>query len=334
MLQEECGGVIPFERFMQEALYHSRFGYYAAHIADVGSRGDFSTSATLDQGLGTAIAEWIKKRSKALKWNRIFVIEVGAGNGALASTVLRNLGWLKRLRSDYTIVETSPVLKLRQQNLLRGYSVVWADSMEEALQRSGGRALIFSNELVDAFPCRLFERTEAGWKELGVSIGSDVSLREVFLEKNPNQREFHGFSHLAKGQRIEKHDSYRHWLRSWKDYWKEGALLTIDYGDTEANLYERRTMGSLRAYWKHQRHVGMDVYARFGRQDMTADVNFSDLIHWGEESGWKTLHLSTQREFLKKWLPLKKTAHASGRFESPGDAGDAFRILEQEPCDP
>lgn len=332
MLQKECGETIPFERFMQEALYHPRFGYYAANITDVGPRGDFSTSATLDQGLGTAIAAWIRDRSKALKWKRTSVIEVGAGSGVLASTILRNLGWLKRLRTDYTIVETSPVLRKRQQKLLRGYRVVWCDSMKEALHRSSGRALIFSNELVDAFPCRLFERTETGWKELGVSIASDGSLREVFLEKNLDPLDFDGFSHLPKSQRIERHDSYRDWIRSWKHHWEEGYLLTIDYGDTGENLYERRPQGSLRAYWKQQRHSGMDVYARFGRQDITSDVNFSSLMHWGSESGWKTISLSSQREFLTKWLSEKEVAQTSERFTHPGDAGDAFRILEQEPC--
>ncbi|MCX6958973.1 MAG: class I SAM-dependent methyltransferase, partial [Verrucomicrobia bacterium] len=92
-VQEECGGAIPFERFMQEALYHPRFGYYSAHIKDVGREGDFSTSATLDEGLGAAIASWIRLRSRELGWRDIPVIEVGAGNGALARSVLGHLGW-------------------------------------------------------------------------------------------------------------------------------------------------------------------------------------------------------------------------------------------------
>lgn len=331
LLQEECGGAIPFERFMQEALYHPRFGYYTAHITDVGPRGDFSTSATLDQGLGMAIASWIRDRSKSLKWKRTSVIEVGAGNGALASTVIRHLGWLQRLRTHYTIVESSPVLRMRQQKLLSRRRVVWSDSVEKALQKSEGRALIFSNELVDAFPCRLFERTETGWKELGISIGQDGTLREVFLEQIPLQSAFDRFSRMPIGQRVERHDSYRDWLEPWSPHWKEGALLTIDYGDTEENLYKRRAEGSLRAYWRHQRFNGVGIYARFGRQDITSDVNFSDLIRWGNEYGWKTVSVNTQREFLAIWLFKKSRRSASERFTTPGDAGDAFRMLEQTP---
>lgn len=333
LLQEECGGSIPFERFMREALYHPRFGYYSVHIADVGPRGDFSTTATLDRGLGVAIAAWIKDRSRSFGWRRTSVIEVGAGNGALAATVLKSLGWLKRLRTDYTIVETSRVLRMRQRKLLGRRRVTWSDSMEEALHRSEGRALIFSNELVDAFPCRLYERMETGWKELGLSIGPDGSLREVVLDKGPVGHEFDVFLHLPKGQRVERHDSYRDWLESWRGAWREGSMLTIDYGETRENLYERRLQGTLRAYWKHHRHTGMDVYARFGRQDLTADVNFSDLITWGEKCGWKTRSLSSQREFLSAWLPDNESGVVSARFTTPDDAGDAFKVLEQRPRD-
>ena len=47
-VQKEGDGAIPFERFMQEALYHPDLGYYSANIRGIGKKGDFSTSATLD----------------------------------------------------------------------------------------------------------------------------------------------------------------------------------------------------------------------------------------------------------------------------------------------
>ena len=315
---------------MQEALYHPQFGYYTAHISDVGARGDFSTATTLDEGLGIAIAEWIKDRSKALQWNRTSVIEVGAGSGALASTVLCHLGWIKRLRTEYTIVEASPILRKRQQEALRGRRVAWCHSMEEALKHLGGRALIFSNELVDAFPCRLFERVDSGWKEVGVYFANDGSLREVLLDLQDDEPKCPEFAHFPIGQRFERHDSYGSWLRSWRDGWKEGHLLTIDYGEPAETLYEKKPHGSLRAYWKHRRYTGLEVYARFGRQDITADINFSDLIQWGEESGWKMVSLNSQREFLMAWLTQKKRNKVSTRFTTPGEAGDAFRLLEQK----
>lgn len=42
--------------------------------------------------------------------------------------------------------------------------------MEKALKHCGGKAFIFSNELVDAFPARVFEYTEEGWREVGLTV--------------------------------------------------------------------------------------------------------------------------------------------------------------------
>jgi len=352
-VQEECGGTIPFERFMQEALYHPRFGYYAANIKDVGREGDFSTSATLGDGLGAAIASWITIRSEKLKWRDIPVIEIGAGNGALAQSVLKHLPWRRHWRTDYMIHETSPILRERQKRNLRWRGVRWIDSLPQTLDQLQGRALIFSNELVDAFPCRLFMRSDDLWEELGVKILPNGSLSEVSLAKPSTLGSFATPASLTlpspipMGQRVERHDSYHSWIRAWAPHWKSGSMLTIDYGDTKEKLYTRRPEGSLRAYWKHHRYTGRDLYARFGKQDLTADVNFSDLITWGKALGWETIQLTTQHDFMTEFQRSGRVSPQSRRSSQPsfpsvtinpvsdtedtGDAGYAFKVLEQQP---
>lgn len=333
-IQEECGGIIPFHRLMAEALHHPRFGYYGAQIADVGARGDFSTSATLSGRLGSAIASWAIARSAELGWKRLPLIEIGAGNGQLAAAVLGRLGWLRRLRTDYLIVESSPVLRARQERLLHRRGVRWHDSVESALRTLGGRALIFSNELVDAFPCRLFEKTTEGWRELGVTLSPEGSLSECFASSPLADPWFGTLGPLPEGQRVERHDAYGAWLQSWEAAWREGALLTIDYGEEAESLYTRRPEGSLRAYWKHRRLTGSEVYARFGKQDLTADINFSDLMEWGRKLGWTTRRLATQREFLETWSPGQPSSgDIDGILGSPDGAGGAFKVLEQNPGD-
>lgn len=332
-LQEECGGVIPFHRFMAEALHHPRFGYYAAGIRDIGARGDFSTSATLSEDLGKAIAAWVLARAGQMGWRRLPLIEVGAGNGDLAASVMRHLGWMGRLRANYRIVETSPVLRRHQQERLGTGRIRWNSSVEEALQSLDGRALIFSNELVDAFPCRVFEKMLDGWKELAVTLTPEGNLSETLLPGPLKEDEFTGFGNLSRGQRVERHESYRAWLASWSPLWREGSLLTIDYGETARELYAKRPQGSVRAYWRQERLTGRDIYGRFGRQDLTADVNFSDLIAWGNELGWNTVSLVYQREFLTTWLGRERENRGvSGFIASPDGAGEAFKVLEQRPA--
>ena len=317
-LQEEWGGCIPFERFMRDALYHPAFGYYALRIREVGRRGDFSTWPTLDRAPARAVAAWlsiVKPRH---------IIEVGAGNGRMADDVLRSLGWARRLRTTYHIVEVSAPLRALQQRLLGRRRVVWHDDMAAALRAADGCAGIFSNELPDAFPCRVFVRKGDAWKELALRL-EESGLHEILIDC-ANLPESSAFEHpFPDGARIEVHESYRRWLASWAGHWKSGAMLTIDYGATMPELYHRRPAGTLRAYAHHQRLTGIDIYGAFGRRDITCDVNFTDLQRWGESFGWKADTLTSLGGFISKELPKVSLP--------PGftDAAAAFLALVQRP---
>jgi len=311
---------------MREALYHPVHGYYSRHIETVGRVGDFSTSSTLDSNLGAALAAWITKRAQEFGWERIPVIEIGAGSGELARLILRHLSWKVRGRVNYMIHEKSPVLESEQRSRLRWRGVRWVRSLPDTLTRTSGRALIFSNELVDAFPCKLSQKTGESWQELGVSISEQTGLMEKAISSIPSAPWFSQFGNMPQGQRVEMTESYREWISSWYSHWHEGAMLTIDYGDTAEKLYDRRPNGSLRAFWRHQRLTGANLFARFGKQDLTSDVNFSDLIRWGEQLGWKTFHFQTQHDFIKSWIPEKKL-----QAGLPDEAGDTFKVLEQHP---
>jgi SAM-dependent MidA family methyltransferase len=311
-LQDELGGTIPFHRFMQEALYNPSFGYYTARINTVGRRGDFSTMATLDPSLAAGMAGWIQKQHPR------DVIEIGAGNGQLARDILSSLGWWKRRRIRYRIVDVSGPLREAQEKLLRGFRVTWHESLPAALEASRGSATLFSNELVDAFPCRVFERIEDGWQELQLRI-EDGGFRQILQHCTlPDSTVFHHPFRI--GQRVEVHESYNRWLQDWAPRWKSGSMLTIDYGDTMPALYHRRPQGSLRGYAAHQLLTGVEIYQAPGRCDLTADVNFSDLKAWGERGGWECLLASRLADFLGPDLPP--------RFQS---AAEAFRILVQSP---
>jgi len=333
-LDQECSGFIPFQRFMQEALYHPNYGYYTARIQDVGARGDFGTSATISPRLGKAIAAWIQTRAGELDLSKpLHLIELGGGNGALAESVLKSLPWLLRQRLRYHLVEISPVLCQMQQKRLRRWSQVsWHQKIASATNGAGGQALIFSNELVDAFPALWLRRQENAWQEIGVHFQADSGISEVFrdwqagdLTSSTLQVESY-----ADGQRVEVHQSYRDWLSDWSSTLERGAFLTIDYGGAPAEIYDRRPGGSLRAYHRQQRLEGPAIYQRFGQQDLTADVNFEDLRTWGEVLDWRTTAEQTQADWLQQWAPATSPDAADEMLTQSGGAGDAFRVLEQQ----
>jgi SAM-dependent MidA family methyltransferase len=138
---------------------------------------------------------------------------------------------------------------------------------------------------------------------------------------------------LRDGQRVEVGDACRAWLQSWGAQWKRGAMLTIDYGDTFPEIYHRRPHGTVRAYALQQRLAGPEVYENMGRQDITADVNFTDLVAWGEELGWTTVQFTTQREFILQNLggPGRRVQNrpADAFVLDEHGAGTAFKVLLQ-----
>lgn len=261
---------------MARALHDPVHGYYARNIRDIGMRGDFTTAPQLSEAPGKAIAAWVARALRDTGTRN--VIEIGPGLGTLTQQVIRNLPLGLRLRTRFHLVESSPNLRQRQKSLL-GRKVCHHSSIHGALEACYGKAVIFSNELVDAFPVRLFEKSNGSWLEIALDH-SGGQAAETFLpptELPPSgvfQRD------LPEGQRVEIHDSYRLWLESWLPDWKNGAILTIDYGATTDNLHHRRPNGTLRAYFLHQRTEGAEIYLNPGLRDITADVNFTDLVEW------------------------------------------------------
>ncbi len=319
---EKKNGAVSWREWMEAALYDPEEGYYTKNIRTVGKTGDFSTSATLGGELGGAIAVWIRE-----EWRRagrkLPVIEIGPGDGSLHHTVLKALGFGGRWGLRSWLVERSPVLREVQRRKLRGRGgkVAWHDSMEAALAECGGRALIFSNELADAFPAHLLQKERGEWREVWLRIAENGGIVEE-LRPRPPEVTSSAFDHdWPEGQRVEALHSWRQWLEGWLPGWKEGAMLTIDYGGPPADIYYRRPGGTARGYFHHQRLDSMALYPLMGKCDVTVDVNFTDLIAWGEAAGLRTEQCVSQREFVQ--------APDSSPLYEPGGAAEAFQCLVQ-----
>jgi SAM-dependent MidA family methyltransferase len=304
----------PFSSFMARALFDPERGYYTRHIRTVGRGGDFSTSATLSPSLGQAAAAWLKAESRLQPRVR-HIIEIGAGDGSLMQTVRHALGWWQRRHFTFHIVETSPVLRQQQHQRL-GDKVTWHHDLASALTSAQGHAFIYHNELLDAFPATLVQWSAAAqcWLEVWVP--------EQLHPHTLDAAHFSALRHTlyADRQRCELHPSIRDWLHQWTPHWHSGAMLSIDYGAEFPQLYHRRPHGTLRAYLLHQRLTGTDIYANPGRQDITADINFTDYAAWLRDLGLTQVSQQTLAEFLH--------AHAAPPcLTDPDGAGTAFKCF-------
>ena len=170
---------ISFHDFMKMSLYDSEFGYYFSSKEKIGRSGDFYTSSNISSVFGSLLAkQCLEMHCKLInipleeihKSNRILtIIEVGAGTGQLAFDILYALENeydfpLKRV--EYLIQEISPLMQLRQQNLLAPFAaqVQWISF--DKLENHSQRAIIIANEVIDAFPVYQFRWCKNELEEL------------------------------------------------------------------------------------------------------------------------------------------------------------------------
>lgn len=306
------------DQFMHAALHDPARGYYAKNIHHVGSRGDFSTSATLAPAFAKAISSWCQHALTESSCRHL--IELGPGNGNLAAAILSHLP--RRKRPQLHLVERSAPLRAIQQATIGRRRAHWHHSIEDALTACRGHAVLFSNEFFDAFPARRFRLDPSGWTEQWITPTSSEwrpapSLPESTLFDQS----------WPPGQIIEVHESCQQWLQQLAGHWHHGRMLAIDYGATAEKLYHRQPHGSLRAYFHHQRLTGPECFHHPGHQDLTCDINFSDLISWSKPFA-SPRSLTTQTEFL---APHLDPSHPADQFiADPHGAGNAFLCLDLE----
>jgi len=173
---------ITFAQFMELALYHPEWGYYATNRAQAGIQQDFFTSAHLGRDFGELLAVQFAEIWERLGRPQPFtLVEMGAGQGLLVQDILR---YLHRQHFDcfealdYVIIERSAGLVATQQVWLQQWIDGWGKLRWQSWDQIPTESLVgcfFSNELVDAFPVHQVIRTEGQLQELYVAVGDSCS---------------------------------------------------------------------------------------------------------------------------------------------------------------
>ncbi len=319
------GGWVSNELFMELALYHESEGYYSRNVTDIGPRGDFSTAATMSSLPARRLVQHWSECCRALG-RTLPIIEIGGGNASLALAIYRALGFWRRLRTRYYMVERSPALRALQTLACGNFLRVFP-SMQKALKHADGCAFIFCNELPDAFPARRLIHRADSWQELGWELRPDASIVQSArpCRQLPASSVFS--QPLPEGQIVEVHESYHRWYTEWQALWKCGCFVTMDYGEPVDTLYHRRPHGTLRGYKAHTLLSPDELPALAGHCDITADVNFTDLLQLAQRNTGDIVQLLTQRDYLLPCANLSDPAEAH-LLRCPG-AGDHFRVLIQ-----
>jgi SAM-dependent MidA family methyltransferase len=313
-------GDLSFRDFVELALYHPQFGYYATDAARVGKEGDYVTSPTLSPAFGFAISRLVQEFLARNADGMSTIVDVGCGDGTLigeVATATRQPAPTTRWYGvDRSLERARPREGIEYHQTL------------DAVPR-GDAQLVISNELFDAFPfARLVQRGEH-LHELWVrqeGEGLDWSEHEASLAYD-DYFAARGIA-LDDGQFA---DVSLEWALTYADIarWTErGVIVTFDYGYPGEQLFRSRArrFGTAAAYGKQR--VTRDLLAQPGEQDLTAHINFTDLQRAGEEAGFSTLFFDRQAKFL---LALGITEHElfkSVLDEVVASAGEGVARLE------
>ncbi len=297
---------------MELALYCPVYGFYEKESDTIGRKGHFFTSVSTGRLFGELLAyqfaSWIDfSRRHSPTLIEPTLIEGGAHDGRLALDILDGF---RQRRPDlyqhlnYSIVESSARRRSWQQHSLACHAskVCWLD----ALPASTGNApaIIFSNELLDAFPVHrlVWHSARKLWVEWGVTLTAGnftwFPLPDISREVRPLLPDI-APDVLPDGYVIEISPAALDWWSRASAALGRGFLVTFDYGfSAEDRFAPERTGGTLRAYRAHR--VIADVLSDPGEQDLTAHVDFAAVQQAGEAAGLRTIEWTHQGRFLSR----------------------------------
>jgi SAM-dependent MidA family methyltransferase len=338
-------GSLPFDRYMELALYAPGLGYYLNGRRKFGEPGDFITapeaSPLFSRCLAHQVAECLQKCCGAA------VLEIGAGSGRMAAEMLAQLELLHGLPQRYLILELSAALQ-KEQHAALASRVPHLLSRVDWLKRlpdPGFTGVIVANELVDAMPVHRFRRSAGSWQELSVGLQDHVlvdrwgPLRTPGIEERlravwPDERV------VAEGYTSEINLRLRPWMCAISETLQRGYLILIDYGYMQHEYYHpERRQGTFICHFRHR--VFSDPYVLPGLQDMTANVDFTALANAGLEAGFALAGFTTQAHFLidnglDRLIGMSdpsdvrrhtEMVQGAKRLTLPSEMGERFKVL-------
>jgi len=284
------GGQIPFERFMELALYHPEHGYYTKARHRIGKAGDYFTSVSVGPLFGKLLAKQFRKWREELGHPAEFeIVEFGGHRG--------------QLRND--VLAAEPDLAYRMVEI--------GEPLPDSIV-----GCVFSNEFLDALPVHRVKVERGEWKEVYVKEAGGAGV-PAFGSSNTTVTEAcaTGFAEtlgplsslrLAESLHdlpIEYMEGYQtevnlqalDWMEGIACHLKRGFVLTIDYGYERTEYFApHHRNGTLLCYHRHTKSA--NPYVHVGEQDITAHVEFTSLIEHGKRFGLEPVTFTDQAHFL------------------------------------
>ncbi len=324
----QAGGWIGFDRFMAMALYEPGLGYYTNALQKFGampaSGSDFVTAPGMSPLFGQTLVVQVREALDVTGTDEVW--EFGAGTGALALQLLDSLGDAVR---RYTLIDLSGTLRARQAGTLLKHAdkVRWLDAWPEAIE-----GVVVGNEVLDAMPVQLLQRTQGVWHERGVvSSGDDFAWQDRLTDLRPPLDIEGEHDYLT-----EIHPQAEAFIASLAERLlagRGGAAFFLDYGFPEGEYFHpQRHMGTVMCHQLHQ--ADTDPLVAVGQKDITAHVNFTGVALAGQNAGLNVMGYTSQTWFLLNLGLAERMAVASLaersqalRLVNEHEMGELFKVI-------
>ena len=345
-------GPITFYEWMKAALYDPELGYYCRSDRERwGRQGDYRTSPERSLLFAATFARYFARLYQELgSPAALTIVEVGAGAGHFAETVVETLQ--QRFpdifsKTHYIIDEASPDSSSRARLRLARFGTR-IDSQPLAAHDRLDYAIVFSNELLDAFPVHRVIMQGGELHELHVGVNGNGSFEWTIGQVTTHRLNEHfprlGIQ-LGEGQIADVNLEIENWLELVSRKVTSGYVITVDYGAEASVLYsDEKRGGSLRAFYKHQ--VSGDVFLQPGQLDITSSVDWTLVKMAGARNGLEVVAFERQDRFLldngllaEMELRVSETPRESERLLVstsaremilPGSMAESFQVMVQK----
>jgi SAM-dependent MidA family methyltransferase len=292
---DERGGLISFADFMDAALYEPALGYYTATNNIFGAEGDFLTAPEISDLFGICIARQCMQVLSEIEAANL--LEIGAGSGVLATTILNELAEHNALPDKYFILERSEALRNKQQKEIEknasqhAHCVQWISQLPKKFT-----GVIIGNEVLDALPVKIFITSDNKFFELGVANQNDEFIWAQGEVQSLATERLSELS-LPSGYVSEINPAAEKFTKEIAACLDKGAAFLFDYGYPRTEFYlPDRSDGSLMCYYRHRTHG--NPFALIGLQDITSFIDFTAIAEAAVSAGADVLGYTSQAGFL------------------------------------
>ena len=166
--------------------------------------------------------------------------------------------------------------------------------------KPGNSMIVFSNELLDAFPVHRVTKVDGKVKEFYITLSNESKFDWMVDDVSDGSIAQYCNNSLAEGQIAEVSPAVVRWFEQLGQKVESGYVVTVDYGAEAEELYNitQRKQGTLRAFRRHQ--FVDDVLESPGECDITSSVDWTFVKTVGQRYGFEVEEFDRLDKFLMK----------------------------------